>query len=95
MLTCAIPECLASEKTLRSGNVYLVDVIEESSGPEVPEARKKFVWLCASCVHTHAVQTWRPAGQQIRSKAAGPPISLDDLVGSTGLSAPVLALSGQ
>jgi len=74
MLICAIPGCKAWEKVLRSGNLYLVDVIENDPKTQVPTNRKKFIWLCSSCAQTHTVQSWEAPGQQIRPKNTPGPI---------------------
>lgn len=69
MLTCAIPGCLASQHALHSGRLHLIDTpVEAGSG----QSRKKYVWLCSACSTTHVVQTWRPAGEQIRLRVSRP-----------------------
>ncbi len=66
MLTCAIPTCHASQPTLRSGSLYLVDVVGNPSGSNDRRISRRFVWLCPDCAQGHIVETWRPPGQQIR-----------------------------
>ncbi len=80
MLMCAIPGCKASEKLLRSGQLHLVDVFESKGETGVPFTRKKFVWLCSSCVQTHTVQGWRAPGQQIRLRSVEKGSDLPDLI---------------
>jgi hypothetical protein len=69
MLNCAVPGCSTSQHALRSGRLHLIDTPVEAGSTE---SRKKYVWLCAECSETHVVQTWRAAGEQIRSKVPHP-----------------------
>ncbi len=61
MLECAIPECTCTENFLRSGSLHLVDLIRPDGN-----VAKRMIWLCGECTSRYAVQTWRPAGEQIR-----------------------------
>jgi hypothetical protein len=65
MLICAIPGCSASQSTLQSGRLHLIDTPLEANPAQ---SRKKYVWLCSSCSATHVVQTWRVAGEQIQRR---------------------------
>lgn len=72
MLNCAIPECSASQRTLDSGNLHLIDALIEAAGAGSDESRKKYIWLCSACSKAYVVQTWRPAGDQIRRRKPQP-----------------------
>ena len=72
MLICAIPECSASQRTLDSGNLHLIDALIEVGGVVSDQSRKKYVWLCSACSEAYVVQTWRPAGHQIRRRKPQP-----------------------
>ena len=61
MLECAIPNCCAQERALRSGTLHLADVVRDDG-----RIAKKMIWLCAGCTLLYSVQTWRPPGEQIR-----------------------------
>ena len=61
MLECAIPNCGGRERSLCSGTLHLADIVR-NDGSSV----KKMIWLCAGCTRQYLVQTWRPAGEQIR-----------------------------
>jgi len=63
MLECAIPDCDAREKFLRSGSLHLVDVARDSGS-----TAKRMIWLCSGCSRKYAVQTWREPGEQIRPR---------------------------
>lgn len=55
---CANPHCRVESAYLRSGRVY--GIHEDASG------RVRFIWLCSRCASKFVVETWRPAGQQLR-----------------------------
>jgi hypothetical protein len=81
MLMCAIPQCSAQERSLRSGSLHLIDVADARPGTGATATKKKMIWLCAACTSTHTVQSWREPGQQIRPKAhSGGLVSIDELV---------------
>ena len=63
MLECAIPKCGNREKFLRSGSLDLIESERENG-----RVAKEMIWLCASCTSQYTVQTWRPAGEQIRRR---------------------------
>lgn len=69
MLNCAVPGCSATQHALHSGRLHLIDTPLETG---MGQSRKKYIWLCSECSKTHVVQTWRPAGEQIRRKALRP-----------------------
>lgn len=77
MLECAIPQCEGREKFLRSGTLHLVDC-KGSDGA----IGKKMVWLCALCTQQYIVQTWRPAGEQIRPRLNIPVHEFADVLGN-------------
>lgn len=68
MLECVVAGCNANEKFLRSGSLYLMDVVAGDGRP-----RKKMVWLCADCSRRYMVETWRPAGEQIQARRVPAP----------------------
>jgi hypothetical protein len=72
MLICAVPECSSSQRALHSGNLHLIDTPIDGAEAGSPQSRKKYVWLCSECSKTHVVQTWRPAGEQIRHRKPNP-----------------------
>lgn len=61
MLKCAISGCKAQQKFLRSGSLQLLDVLTSDR-----QMVKRMVWFCAECTEKYVVQSWRPAGEQIR-----------------------------
>ena len=63
-MRCANPECRTESKYLRSASLYWIH--ERSSGGEV--AKGRFIWLCSMCAAEYVVETWRPAGQQLRRR---------------------------
>lgn len=65
MLRCAISGCKGQEKFLRSGSLQLLDVL---TGDE--QVVQRMVWFCAECTEKYVVQSWRPAGEQIRDRKA-------------------------
>jgi uncharacterized protein (DUF3084 family) len=67
MLECAIPECGAQERLLRTGTLHLLDVVRGDG-----TIANKMVWLCASCTKLFTVQTWRAPGEQIRRRKQRP-----------------------
>lgn len=83
MLQCARAGCGATESRLRSGNLYLADVIETDGATAMPRVIRKFVWLCQSCAETHTVQSWRPPGEQICKR---PSSHYEAFYATTGLS---------
>lgn len=89
MLECAIPECGAQERLLRTGTLHLLDVLRGDGS-----VANKMIWLCESCTKLFTVQTWRAPGEQIRRRKQKP-ISTSKEVFSTGEAAlgPKTALS--
>src|SRR5689334_18555926 len=58
LMHCANPQCRVESAYLRSGRVY--GIHEDES------RRVRFIWLCSRCASKFVVETWRPAGQQLR-----------------------------
>lgn len=75
MLTCAIPECQAQERFLRSGTLHLVDVPRDAR-----RDAKKMIWLCPVCSVNYTVQGWREPGQQIRPRQHTILPTLDEII---------------
>lgn len=75
MLECAIPDCVAREKFLRSGSLHLVDVARDGGA-----TTKRMIWLCSGCSRKYAVQTWREPGQQIRPRNICRSFSVKEIV---------------
>lgn len=74
MLKCAIPKCCSREKSLRSGTIHLADVPRNDGS-----ASKRMIWLCDACSRRFCVQSWRPAGEQIRPRSHHAGLTLADL----------------
>jgi hypothetical protein len=55
---CANPQCRVESAYLRSGGLY--EIHEDANG------RVRFLWLCGRCASQFVVESWRPAGQQLR-----------------------------
>lgn len=64
-MRCANPGCKAEALYFRSGSLHWIDRQPQLDG--APQRRAtRLIWLCASCSQSLIVQTWRPAGQQLR-----------------------------
>jgi transposase-like protein len=64
---CAGLNCLEEAHYFRCGSLHWVDTSERVA--EKPTATKHMIWLCAECSRRYVVETWRPAGQQVRSRS--------------------------
>ena len=74
-MRCANPGCQAEALYFRSGSLHWIDNQAQMGG--TPQRRTtRLIWLCAECSKTFVVQTWRPAGQQLRRSQSGV-ISID------------------
>ncbi len=64
-MRCANPDCDAEALYFRSGSLHWMN---NPPRPDVSPARPEtsLVWLCAECSKTLVVETWRPAGEQLR-----------------------------
>lgn len=62
---CANPACLEETLYFRSGSLHWID-----RQPQFEAVSKSYttriIWLCATCSRSLVVETWRPAGQQLR-----------------------------
>lgn len=65
-MRCANPACHAEAIYFRSGSLHWVDDPFAGREAKAP-AELHLIWLCAECSRSCQVETWRPAGQQIRS----------------------------
>lgn len=70
-MKCANPMCRSESMYFRSGSLHCID---PSKGPPAKgaEAKRRIVWLCRNCSDHWAVETWRPAGQQMRPRRHSP-----------------------
>lgn len=74
-MRCANPDCQAEALYFRSGSLYWVDgFVQTSNGNRRRKAR--LIWLCGECSRRLVVETWRPAGQQVR-RLCGEVIAID------------------
>ncbi|RXS96558.1 hypothetical protein [Silvibacterium dinghuense] len=62
---CANPSCQVEAKYFRSGSLHSVDC---GQGGQKQEKRQRIVWLCPHCTREWTVESWRPAGEQLRRK---------------------------
>jgi len=65
-MRCANPGCAAEALYFRSGSLHWVDANDSSAESNLP--RRQLIWLCAECSRMYVVETWRPAGQQVRRR---------------------------
>jgi hypothetical protein len=63
-MRCANPGCVQEAIYFRSGSLHWIDVRGRNS--EKPTPRRQMIWLCAECSRCYVVETWRPAGEQVR-----------------------------
>lgn len=74
-MRCANPGCQAEVLYFRSGSLHWIDKPSQLAG--APQRRAtRLIWLCAECSRKLVVQTWRPAGQQLR-QSCGTVVSID------------------
>lgn len=64
-MKCANPICGFEALYFRSGSLHCIDSVEAIRGNSAP-AQRKLIRLCGECTTVWSVQTWRPAGQQLR-----------------------------
>lgn len=64
-MLCANPNCRHESHYLRDGSLYCVDDAEVEGGHQ----HRRFIWLCKTCAPKFHVETWRPAGEQLRPSA--------------------------
>lgn len=62
---CVNPGCGAESLYFRSGSLHWLDR-KPGSGEVSARHSTRLIWLCAACSRKLEVQTWRPAGQQLR-----------------------------
>jgi len=80
-MQCANPECLREVKYFRSGSLHYIDCSDFPSKGSRMERR--LIWLCPDCSQEMAVESWRPAGEQIRVRHPQPVHSRKDGVAFT------------
>jgi hypothetical protein len=74
-MRCANPGCQTETLYFRSGSLHWIDTPPPLEG--MPRRRgTRLIWLCAVCSKNLVVQTWRPAGQQVRCRR-GEVIAID------------------
>ncbi len=71
-MKCANSKCGAEALYFRSGSLHWIDAKEEYGN----DGGQRPVWLCSECSEIYVVQPWRPAGEQLRLRAAARPIPL-------------------
>ncbi len=64
-MRCANPGCEAETLYFRSGSLHWIDLQPQLDGV-AQRCSTRLIWLCAKCSQNLVVQTWRPAGQQLR-----------------------------
>jgi len=69
-MRCANPICNAEALYFRSGSLHWVDATSLDGEEQLP--RMQMIWLCAECSRFYVVETWRPAGQQVRRRESIP-----------------------
>lgn len=74
-MRCANPGCQEEALYFRSGSLHWIDNPPQLDGTPRHRATR-LIWLCAECSRNLVVQTWRPAGQQLR-RSQGGVISID------------------
>jgi hypothetical protein len=66
-MTCANPACGNESLYLRSGKIYHIGFPGGSGDAgECQIIQRRVIWLCDTCTHSVAVETWRPPGEQVR-----------------------------
>ncbi|MBB6143226.1 ribosomal protein L37AE/L43A [Silvibacterium bohemicum] len=73
---CANPNCSSESKYFRGGSLHCIDC-GEAAGEQFRGARRPLIWFCPDCAAHWAVETWRPAGQQMRCLSS--PLHAGDL----------------
>lgn len=74
-MRCANSGCETETLYFRSGSLHWIDRQSQSDGVP-PRRATRLIWLCAACSKNLVVQTWRPAGQQVRC-SRGEVVSID------------------
>ncbi|TCK73562.1 hypothetical protein [Acidipila rosea] len=69
-MICANPHCAAQAIYFRSGSLHWINEAKQQAGGG--SERQRPIWLCAACTELYVVQTWRPAGEQLRLKSVAP-----------------------
>ena len=64
-MRCANTECRIESAYLRGGSLHWI----EEAVSAISGSRGRFIWLCDRCAPMFVVQSWRPPGQQLRSRA--------------------------
>jgi transposase-like protein len=64
-MQCGNPECKTETLYLRSGSIYYIS-LRDTTGAFRDAEHKRLIWLCSECSRHFVVETWRPAGQQLR-----------------------------
>lgn len=66
-MRCANPGCQVEVLYFRSGSLHWIDTPAQLDGSP-PRRAIRLIWLCAVCSRSLVVETWRPAGEQIRCR---------------------------
>lgn len=65
-MKCANPSCVTQTLYLRNGRICEFDVLTGAGAGEGQIILRRVIWLCDACMHSFAVETWRPPGEQLR-----------------------------
>jgi hypothetical protein len=76
-MRCANPRCQVEALYFRSGSLHCIDR-EDSNLGKARAAKRQVIWLCPRCSEELTVETWRPAGEQIRPRRFPPAGNLTD-----------------
>lgn len=68
-MRCANPLCKVESLYFRSGSLHWIDCVNAGAAHSRVEHRR-IIWLCGECSRHFLVETWRPAGQQLRPNGA-------------------------
>lgn len=67
-MRCANQTCSSESLYLRDGGLYWINPDRDEYWCPQEERTRKIVWLCRECSKHFVVETWRPPGEQIRSR---------------------------
>jgi hypothetical protein len=63
-MRCGNPSCTNESAYFRSGSLHCVDLCTPDRDPDMQ--KRQVIWLCHGCSMRLTVESWRPAGQQLR-----------------------------
>lgn len=66
-MNCANAPCQTETMYFRSGSLHCIDCGGENGG-KASGSERRMIWLCPECSPQMSVETWRPAGEQLRPK---------------------------